>query len=188
MERLDKTGLLALGAGGLKGPAAARARRAPRGGSGPLEINEINGELIGELYEAMPDDIQRRIRLAAGALLWRRSAAMMAERHPQAFAARAIAWAVLTDRGETTLRQAHEGIMEAGGMIKSAALLVGAFDEAKAKEYKRHALASAELILAKGANEDVTSWLDRIMGEDEGAPAWLERGLDEGDENESGAA
>ena len=119
-----------------------------------IPINEINGELIGELYEAMPDEIQDQIRLAAGALLWRRSAAMMAERHPQAFAARAIAWAVLTDRGEITLRQAYEGILETGGMIKSAALLVGAFDEAKANEDKRYALASAELILAEGKLDD----------------------------------
>ena len=102
-----------------------------------MEMSEIDGELICELYDVMPESIQDQIRLAAGALLWRRSVGMMAERHPEAFAAREFAWTLMTERGEKTLRRARDEIAEAGGIIQSAGWLVGAFESAKTREEMR---------------------------------------------------
>lgn len=146
-------------------------------------IEDIDGDLIGGLYDVMPDDIQGHIRAALGALIWRRSAVMIAERHPEALAARGFAWALLTNGGETTLRQAREGAAEAGGLVRSASLLIGAFESAKTGEQTRLAIADAERILSKSADEDVPAWLDRMMGADEDVPAWLERTLGEGDQD-----
>lgn len=137
-----------------------------------MEIREIDGDLIGALYEAMPERYRDDIRAAMGALMWRWSVELMGGRRAEGEAARVIAWALLTNGGDVSLRDAREAASEAGGMVGSAALLVGAFDAAKTREETRLALADAEAALRDGApipgddgGEDIASYIERLMRE-----------------------